>query len=361
MKIVIVVSLFPPIWLAGIEIASYNIAKYLSRIGHEVHVITTLDESLQELSREFGFYVHRVSCKRINLIGSMQFWVKSLSLVAKIRPDIVHIQTIINGVVGLLAKLFWKIPYIVNGHGSDVYLSWPFKKIISKPVLSNANAIIALTKDMEQQLEKMCNNSVYVLPNGIDIKRFNNNERKLLKEKTVLFVGSLRPVKGVNYLIEAMSIVKNNCDAKLMIVGDGDEKDYLISLVNRLNLCDCVDFIGTVKNESIPGLMSRGSVFVLPSLSEGFPIVVLEAMASGLPIVATRVRGLSEIIEDSINGFLVESGKPEQLAEKILLLLTDKELNSRISEVNRVKAKQYDWSRIVNRLQDIYISVIDSM
>jgi glycosyltransferase involved in cell wall biosynthesis len=359
MKIVIVVSLFPPIWLAGIEIASFNIAKYLSRSGHEVHVITTLDEGLPELSKEFGFYVHRITCKKIKLLGSIQFWIKSLPLVMKIRPDIIHIQTILNGVVGLLAKLFWKIPYIVNGHGSDVYLDWPFKKIISKPVLSNANAIIALNKYMEQQLEKMCNNSIYVIPNGIDIKRFNN-ERKLLKEKTILFVGSLRPVKGVNYLIEAMSIVKNNCNAKLMLVGDGDEKYNLISLVNSLNLCDCVDLIGTVENEKIPGLMSMCSVFVLPSLSEGLPIVVLEAMASGLPIVATKIRGLPELVENGINGFLVEPEKPEKLAEKILLLLMDNELNLKISEANRFRAKQYDWSRVVNRLQEIYVSIVDS-
>ena len=126
-------------------------------------------------------------------------------------------------------------------------------------------------------------------------------------EKIIIFVGALRPVKGVRYLIEAMKvIIDENRTTKLFIIGDGVERESLERLVEKLGLGDHVNFIGKVPNERVPEYMIASDVFVLPSLSEGFPVTILEAMASGLPIVATNVGGLPEIIKENENGFLVK-------------------------------------------------------
>ena len=126
MKIAILVPAFPPKWIAGTEIATYNIARHLAKRGNEVHVITSLDEGLPQEAMEQGFYIH------------------------------------------------------VWGRGSDIDLPWRCAKSISNLVLPNASAVIALTEDMKRGMLKTCNRDIYVIPNGIDLEKFEG----LSKEKT---------------------------------------------------------------------------------------------------------------------------------------------------------------------------------
>ena len=363
MRIAILVSGFPPKWLAGTEIATYNIAKYLARSGHEVHVITSLDEGLPKESMEKGFYVHRIFLRKIRFIGIMSFWIKIFWHLKKIKPDIVHVQSIGIGIPAFLSKKILKKPYIVWGRGSDIYLPDKFTKSISKLVLKNADAVIALTEDMKREIKKIYGRDIFVIPNGIDLNKFNNLSKETLRkrleikedEKIITFVGTLRIVKGVKYLIKAMKIIKQKSpDTKMMLVGDGEEREELESLVEELGLKERVKFIGRVQNEEIPQYMVASDVFVLPSLSEGFPVTVLEAMASGVPMIATNVGGLPEIIKDGENGFLVEPKNPEEIAEKVLLLLEDDKLRERISRNNKKKAKGYSWDSAVEKLEEVY-------
>ena len=367
MKIAILTPLFPPKHLAGLEIAAYNIAKHLSKRNHEVHVITTLDKGLPKESTEECFFVHRFKTSKIPILRTVLYYIKSFFVVKRVNPDIVHIQTIYLSLSGLLIKKFLRKSYVVYGRGSDVYLPWRFKNIISKPILKNADAVIALTEDMKREVQKIYDREVFVIPNGIDLKRFENLSKEDLRskleikeqEKVILFVGTLRPVKGVRYLIEAMKIVTNkNKNNRLFIVGDGEEKEHLENLVKELDLEKYMRFIGKVPNEEVPEYMAASDVFVLPSLSESFGIVNLEAMASGLPIVATDVRGLPEIIKDGENGFLVEPKNPEQIAEKVLLLLEDGELRERISNNNREEVKKYSWKSVVEKLEKVYLGCL---
>ena len=370
MKIAILTPLFPPKHLAGLEIAAYNIAKYLAERNHEVHVITTLDKGLPKESTEEGFYVHRFKTSKIPILRTVSYYMKSLFVVKKINPDIVHVQTIFLALSGLLIKKFLHKPYVVYGRGSDVYLSWRFKNLISKPILKNADAIIALTEDMKRGIQKIWDRDAFVVPNGIDLDRFENLSReefrKRLKieeaEKIIIFVGGLRPVKGVKYLIEAMKIIiDKNRNTKLFIVGDGEEREYLENLVRNLNLEKHINFIGQVPNEEVREYMAASNVFILPSLSEGFPVTVVEAMASGLPIVATNVRGLPEIVKDGENGFLVEPKNLEEIADKVLLLLKNEELRKRISKRNKEEVKKYSWKNIVEKLEDVYYECLPQM
>ena len=362
-KIAILVALFPPRHLAGIEMVTYNIAMRLSKKNHEVHVIATLDEGLPKESIEKDFYVHRIKTSKIPILRTALYYIKSFFAVKKINPDIVHIQTIYLSLSGLLIKKFLHKPYVVYGHGSDVYLPWRFKNIISKPILKNADAVIALTEDMKREVQKIYDREVFVIPNGIDLERFENlskedlrSELEIKEGKIILFVGTLRPVKGVRYLIEAMKIVTDkNKNKRLFIVGDGEERGYLESLVRNLNIERYVTFVGKVPNEEVPEYMGASDVFVLPSLSEGFPVTVIEAMASGLPIVATDVRGLSEIIKNGENGFLVKPKNSIEIAEKVLLLLEDDELRRRISRNNKEEVKRYSWENIVENLKEVYL------
>lgn len=366
MKIAILVPLFPPKWLGGTEIATWNIAKHLATRGHEVHVITSLDEGLPQESIEDGFHIHRIPRQKVKFLGIILFWVRIFWLLKKIKPDIVHAQSIPVGIPGVLARKILRRPCVVWGRGSEIYLPWRFKEVISKLALRNADAVIALTEDMKREIRKICDKDIYVIPNGVDLERFENLSRENIRrkleitneQKIVIFAGTLRPIKGVKYLIQAMNIIRQkNTKASLMLIGDGEERQSLEELVKESNLGDCVTFVGQVPNEEVLEYMAASDVFALPSLSEGFPIVSLEAMASGLPIVATKVGGLPEIIKDGENGFLVEPRNPGQIAERALLLLNNDKLRQRISGNNKEKVKEFSWENVVCRLEGLYRSL----
>ena len=363
MKIILLVDLFPPKWLAGTEIASYNIAKYLAKKGHEVHVITFLDENFPKKETIDRFCIHRTPVKKIRFIGIIFYWFHIFLEIKRINPNIVHVQSISTALPGLFSMIFLKKPYVIWGQGSDVYIPDKFTKFISKIVLKNASIVIALSEDMKRKMNNICKREdIAILPNGIELDKFKDLSLQKQKndntKKTIIFVGTLRPVKGVEYLIKAMNIIHEKLpDTDLLIVGDGPDREKMETLVQELNLQDCIHFAGKVSNEEIPVYMARADVFALPSLSEGFGIVNIEAMASGLPIVTTNVGGLPEIVINGENGFLVEPKNPEALAEKILFILSDNDLKARISMNNQMKAEIYSWDIVVKNLISIYESL----
>jgi N-acetyl-alpha-D-glucosaminyl L-malate synthase BshA len=366
MRIAILVPGFPPKWLAGTEIATYNIAKYLAKRGHEVHVITSLDEGLPKENIEEGFFVHRVRTINKPVLAGLAHNLMSFLIIKKIDPDVIHCQFISSGIAGFLAKRIMEKPYVVYGRGSDVYMPWAFKNIVSKLVMRSADAMIALTEDMKSEMQKIYNREVFLIPNGVDLNMFKNLSKNDLRSKfnvkdenIVLFVGGFRFVKGVKYLIEAMnSIRQKNITTRLMLVGSEGDKEKLDGLVNDSDSKKYVILVGKVPHEKVAEYMVASDVFVLPSLSEGFPNVILEAMASGLPIVATRVGGLPHIVKHAENGFLVEPKNPEEIAEKVLLILESEALRKKMSDNNKETAKEYSWERVVAKLEEVYRSCI---
>ena len=357
MKIAILVSGFPPDRVGGMEIASYNIAKHLANKGHSIHIITS---SYSDSLNEDKFVVHPVGMRKTKIIGPLFDQRNILPVIKEINPEIIHAQGIstsgISGFTAFLIKKLLKIPYVVYGRGGDIY---PFnvEKILVKAILNNANSVIALTEHMKKEMQKISAKEISVIPNGIDIDRFNDSSPKFSEssDTKIIFVGNLRLEKGLSYLIEAMRyITKKDINSRLLIVGEGPQKENLEKLVTKLNINDIVTFSGKVATEEVPVYLKNSDIFTLPSLQEGFPNVLLEAMASGLPVVATDVNGINEIIEDCKNGFLVRPQNSKEIAEKILLLLEDNELRKRISKQNMKKASKYSWKQTVQMLENVY-------
>jgi len=367
MKIAILTARFPPRWLAGTEIASYYIAKYLARRGHEVHVVTLWDPGLPRIQYIEGFHIHRINIPSLKVGVSILFTPNLCILLKKIRPHIIHAQSIFMGLPSLICKKLLKIPFVVMGQGSDVYGSWPFKSLISRLVLKNADAAIALTKDMKIQMRKIYDREIVIIPNGVETKAFSTITREEARrtlgintyEKIILYVGRLHPIKGVKYLVKAMSIIKNyENNVKLIIIGDGEQRNYLLQLVKELNLENHIIFTGKIPHHEIPIYLKAADVFILPSLREGFSLVTLEAMAAGLPVIATRVGIVPEIIKDGENGFIVEPMNSYQIAEKCLLLLKDEKLREKMSNNNIERAKEFSWERVVESLERLYLTLL---
>ena len=150
-------------------------------------------------------------------------------------------------------------------------------------------------------------------------------------------------------------IIKNKmAGIKLILVGSGRDYQNLQHLVIKNGLEKEIKFTGNIINSKISEYMTASDIFVLPSISEGMPIVILEAMASGLPVVATRVGGIPEIIQEGENGYLVDAKNSEQIAAKISYLFSHGDAIKHISLQNIEKAKEYSWNLVGGKLLRIY-------
>jgi len=356
LKIAILVQYFPPKGQAGTEIATYFMAEQLARRGHTVHVITSSSGDLTGEMVEKGFHIHRIPLNKTRILGILLFWYAIIGTIRKIGPDIVHAQSLASGIPALLSKKLLKIPYAVWGQGSDVYFPKGFFIVTPEKIIRNADAAIALTEDMKRAMQEICHRDIFVVPNGISIVdpvHDTNDER--VQGNSILYVGRLEPVKGVRYLLMAMKRVHDTIPgARLIIIGDGTERAMLEALSSQLGIQDCVRFGGEVPHEKVLTFMHQAGVFVLPSLSEGFPMVIVEALSCGLPVVASRVGGIPEIITDGTNGYLVEAKDAGALAERILVLVQDEHLRKKISDTNKEFVKKYSWEHVIVRLEEIY-------
>ena len=370
MKIAIIVYQFPPKWLAGTEIATYHIAQHLAIRGHEIHVITSLDSGMPRESRLQGFYVHRIKSPGIRFLYLPIFWLKILILLNKIKPEVIHIQAINLALLGYCAKIFIRKNVAIWGRGSDVYEMNRFNPITRLMIrfgVKNCDALIALTTAMQAEIEKFSKREAYVIPNGIDLKRYDQLSREQIRKELkiaedtqiILWVGNMNPWKGLRYLIEAMDTVRHRTNkVRLILIGDGLEKNGLYMRAKNLNLGDVITFAGELPNDKVLEYMVASDIFVLPSITEGLPNVILEAMGSGLPIVATNVKGMSEIITEGVNGFLVDHKNSAQIANQVILLTNDEQLRQQIGNNNREKAKEYSWDVVIEKLERVYLSIL---
>jgi glycosyltransferase involved in cell wall biosynthesis len=363
MKITIIAMQFPPHWIGGTEIATFHLATNLVKIGHEVDIITTHDKGLDKREVINNFTVHRLKCTPVKYFRFPLFILKSILIIYKIKPDVLHSQSTGRaGLAGLVSNRLLGIPFITWLRGADIYESSGISRSISNFIIRNTDQLIVLTDHMKNEAGKITDKNINVVPNGVnlyDADLFYNNSLKDRfnipgKGKILVYVGKFRVEKGLKYLIMAMAIVgKRNSDVKLLLVGDGKERKELEKMVIESSLTNII-FAGEVSNKDVPKYLSLGDIFVLPSLSEGFPNAILEAFAAGLPVICTDVTGIHEIVKNGINGLLVKPTDYEDLAEKILYLAENENLLAQMRKNNSDEAKKYAWSNIIKDLESIY-------
>ena len=212
---------------------------------------------------------------------------------------------------------------------------------------------------------------VVVIYNGVKIPKITKRKRAESKEKVIGFVGSLTKRKGVNYLLQAVAELKEG--VRLVLVGDGPEKERLLALTKRLKIDKMVSFEGLVDDpfQYYPTF----DIYVQPSLDEAFGIATLEAMASGRPVITSWVGGLVELLGFSLDkiknqgrkkayllapyGFLVPPANPKALAEAMRRLLKDEQLALKLGERAKERAKEFSVERMVSETENLYLALAD--
>lgn len=260
-----------------------------------------------------------------------------------------------------IVQSFIKKPYVVTGHGGDVTsLNKGILKVLKKRCLKNAAGVTAVSQPLMDVLNGIYENPKQaVISMGCDTAMFGQEHRVENyfgqgDKKVVLFVGRLAEKKGISYAIEAMRQVNN---AMLVIAGDGPLKSKLQRQAERVQKesGSTILFLGAKTHEELKGIYASADLFVMPSITakdgdkEGFGLVILEAFASGLPIVASRSGGITDIVKDGVNGYLAEEKDVSGLADRINIVLQDKNIYNKMQTEAKKTAQRYDYCEIAKR------------
>jgi glycosyltransferase involved in cell wall biosynthesis len=272
--------------------------------------------------------------------------------------DIIHANWSLSGLAAYITRRIHKTPYIVTVQGSDVFKTVDklvIKSVIGK-ALKNAAFVIALSNSLAEVTRKfgVPENQIVVIPNGIDINKFPMGNYEL-REKRLLFVGSLIERKGVRQLLEAMVRLNTRFpEYTLSIIGEGDQKELLEEFVRKQDLSTCVHFLGTQSQSQVGDLMRKSKLLILPSIEEGQGVVLVEALASGTPCIGSNVGGIPDVIKEDV-GRLFKPGDINGLVDAISHFLSNEEIWKKASEAARKRAlENYDWDALVNGIITLY-------
>ncbi|MBN2518230.1 MAG: glycosyltransferase family 4 protein [Candidatus Altiarchaeota archaeon] len=391
MKVCMVIYMFPPV-VGGGEIGAYETARAIVAQGHEVHVLTTWHKGLKRHEGMEGIKVHRLIDARfmdsynepgkkskflssLAIVNFMKFAVpKLLRFIEKEQFDVIHAEFAMPaGFPTALVGRFSGKPTVVTLVGGDIYtpseplymsslrkLAMPLYKTVF-----SADVLTAISSDTAKRAGELgARKEILLTPYGIDLNLFRKKkpDEHLIKKfnlggNTVLLsVCRLSKRKGLGHLLDAIpKVLKKDKNVKLLIVGDGPERNALLSKAESLGIQEDVVFAGAVPHDKLDAYYNISDIFVLPSLHEGLGIVFMEAMACGLPVVTTNNGGMVDVVEDGKTGFLLDVGDTEGLTKSLLKLIQDKKLRSELSKNAEKKAlKEFSWERAALRYTDAY-------
>jgi len=274
----------------------------------------------------FKWKLFRYIIKNRQYVGVTQslLLLEVVGQIKKLNVERLHVHFASNAAIkAIVVSDLTGIPFSCTGHGSEILL-YPDKLL--PEIIKRANPFITISNYNKKVLIEKYNlpeETIKVLYCGVDLKRFQPTTKTAFHTLPhILSVTWMRPEKGIKYLVEACCIFgEKGLAFRCTIVGGGKDFEDIKKLVTCLGMEGIINLPGALSHKEIIELYKTADIFVLPSLSEGIPIVIMEAMAMELPVVSTRIAGIPEIVDDRVNGFLVNPKDPEALAKKIEYLI----------------------------------------
>jgi len=389
----------------GMNVYVREITSQLGEMGVHVDVFTrSQDEHVPHILHDLGFgnrVVHvpsgpEVPLPKQELVKYLPDFVDGVRHFAeskKIHYDLIHSHYWLSGVAAEALKETWQVPVVHMFHTlvlmknrvaqSPDEIEGEYRLQGERKVLEIADRIIAATPAELAQLQflyKADSSRIVIIPPGVNICRFYPISVDEAREfigippcgRTILFVGRIEPLKGLEVLFQAIALLRKRKDLKdnafcLTVIGgepDGSsdtvsaEMTRLQSLRNQAGLQDMVTFLGKRGQETLPYYYSAAEVVVVPSFYESFGLVALEAMACGTPVVASQVGGLAFLVQDGVTGYTVPVEDPQALADRLFTLLNDEGLRQKMGQRAVEVARKYAWQNIAEQLLAVYRDVL---
>ncbi len=371
--------------IGGVAMVAKYISEGLVNRGHSVDIITArrdhngrpkLNAPLFELINGVNIYRY----KSIINISHISFFPSLIKHLMKKNYDIIHYHAyrhLLCDISAFIGKKKKSVT-VLHGHGpffepgeinskkQKIYNL--YDKFLSKILFKNTDHIIALNEYEKQKFTELgfSEEKISIIPNAAESECFKDydpkefiKEHKIENKSILLFIGELNKSKRPDLLIKAFNIIQKKIpDAFLLVIGpDGGYLELVSQLIKEFNISHKVKYLGPKFGIEKQLAYSAAKLFVLPSDLEAFPLVLTEALAHGLPCVSTTARGPVSIIENGINGFIINKGDVDGMAEKITLLLSNTDLYNELSvNAKKTALEKYHISSVMNIIEEIYYS-----
>lgn len=360
----------------GSGVLATELGKALADKGHIIHFIT-YQQPVRLDSFHPNIFYHEVTVPTYPLFDFPPYEsALSSTLVDVILNeglDLLHVHYAIPHASSaylanqILRKQGKNIPFITTLHGTDITLVGKDKMYESVVTFSinESNAITAVSENLRQEtlssftIEK----EIHVIPNFVDIKRFSQSNkehfRKMLapnNEKILAHVSNFRKVKRVEDVIKTFYLIRQQMPCKLLMIGDGPERQSMEALCRELGTCDDIRFLG--KQEKLEEILSITDLFMLPSAYESFGLAALEAMGCKVPVISSNAGGIPEINIHGVTGYLTEVGDVESMAKYSIELLSDEAKLNTFKENALAQAQRFNINNIVPQYEALYQQVL---
>ncbi len=364
LKIALVSDWFKPN-SGGIESHMNDLARELSKRGHEVHVITKF--SRIEKNDEFSIHMFRgkISLKKFNISIGTGMLKRIDQLYRRENFDLTHAHSIFSPLalsVSVLSSGIRNIPTVITSHSligktvlNPIYVSF------LRNALKKVDSFIAVSSVVKNDLEKILGKSregrkIFIIPNAIDTD-FWKPDKSVKKEDKILTVSRFTKRKRICVIPKIAKNVLEKIDVEFIIIGDGPEKEKLKLLIEKYKLKNKVRIVGKMKRENLINYYRSSSLYLSPAIYEAFSISVLEALSTNTPVLGRKESGISDIVKDGVNGFLFTSDL--QYSKTILRLFENKKELKKISSTYKFVRKNYSWKKVIKEIEKAYKHTIE--
>ncbi|HEA22229.1 hypothetical protein LCGC14_1718390 [marine sediment metagenome] len=368
MKIAIVC--YPTFGGSGVVATELGIA--LAHRGHEVHFVTYRQPVRLELLSNRIFF-HEVNVPEYPLFHYQPYELAlSSKLVDTIKLhniDLLHVHYAIpHAYAGYMAKKMLEeegiyVPMVTTLHGTDITLvgNHPFYKPAVTFSINQSDIVTSVSENLKQRTLDFFDikKEIEVVPNFIDNKKystsFTNCNRSLMAkddEKIVTHISNFRKVKRIPDVVEVFYRIQKKLPAKLIMVGEGPEREGAERLCRKLGISDKVIFLGN--SNEIDRILCFSDLFLLPSKSESFGLAALEAMINKVPVISSNTGGIPEVNEHGVTGFLSDVGDVDDMAKNALKILSDDKILEEFKQNAFLSAQRFDIEKVVPLYEALY-------
>jgi phosphatidylinositol alpha-mannosyltransferase len=351
----------------GVQAHVRDLADSLIELGHEVSVLTPVDDPDEADLPSYVVAAGRAVPVPYNgSVARLAFGPLSLARTRRwLREghfDVLHIHEPTVPSLSMLACFAASGPMVATFHTATARSRalQVFGSVL-QPGLEKITGRIAVSPAARRVVVEHLGGDAVLIPNGVAVRRFEGAlpfpDRSAVP--TVAFLGRIdEPRKGLTVLLEALpELVELQPDVRLLVAGPGDVDEVREAIPASLR--PHVDLLGLVSDADLPRVYASGDVYCAPNThGESFGIVLIEAMATGTPVVASDLEAFRRVLEDGKAGVLVPVADPAKLATALAGLLADPDRRKRLAEVGREVVEQYDWSRVTARIVEVYETVV---
>jgi N-acetyl-alpha-D-glucosaminyl L-malate synthase BshA len=362
----------------GSGVVATELGKGLASKGHQVHFITYNQPQRLDFLNE-NVYFHEVRFQHYPLFEYPPYETalasKMVDVVKYEKLDLLHVHYAIPHASAaymakqILATQGIHIPVITTLHGTDITLVG--KDASYEPVvtfsINQSDGVTAVSNDLAQETYQTFNitRHIEVIPNFIDLSRFRKQPKEHFKlaicpngEKLLVHTSNFRRVKRIEDVIGMFAIVRKNIPSKLLLVGDGPERQKMENLCREYNLCEEVRFLG--KLDAVEELLSVCDLFIMPSEKESFGLAALEAMACEVPVISSNTGGLPELVIQGECGMMSNVGDVEDMARNALFMLKDENLPG-FKKAALERAQVFDIHNILPKYEAYYLQILEGI